>query len=259
MNTRTIDVEKCVGCGLCVEDCFNNYLLLKENSEGRRTASFKERGRCMECGHCNAICPQGAISGGKSINNLAFDDTLLRLMAYKRTVRRYIKGAEIEKDILEKILVAAQTAPTAGNRKSGRILLIKERLPEVYNKALDSLVSIVKKDGPINPIYAATMNFDSKREEILWNAEYMVIFVGTPSNIIDASISAERMQLEASKYNIGTAYRGDLKTGINESEEVKELLGMRKNDIALVVFAMGKASRNYFKPAIKENRKVELL
>lgn len=256
---RTIDLEKCIGCGRCVEDCFNNYLLLKDNSDGRKVASFKDRGRCMECGHCNAICPQGAISGGAAVYDVSHNDSLLQLMANKRTVRRYIKGAVIEKDVLDRILLAAQTAPTAGNRKSGRILLVKGMLHEVYNRALDSLVTLVKKDGPINPIYAATMEFDSKRDEVLWNAEYMVVFVGNPSNIIDASISAERMQLEAAKYNVGTAYRGDLKTAINQSEEVRNLLGMRKIEDALVVFAMGEASPKYFKPAIKENRKIEYL
>ena len=67
MTTRVIDSAKCIGCGKCVNDCINRYLELVENVDGKKKASFKVNGRCIECGHCNAICPQGAIEGGNVV------------------------------------------------------------------------------------------------------------------------------------------------------------------------------------------------
>ena len=259
MINRVIESEKCIGCGRCVNDCINQYLVLTEDEKGNIKASFKERGRCLECGHCNAICPQGAISGGKIEDLDICEDTLLTLMGTKRTVRSYIKGGVISSDQLDRIVLAGHSAPTDRNRKSARILLIKDILPQVYNTALDYLVAEVQKTGTINPLYVPTMNLDSKRDEVLWNAEYLVAFVGLPSSLIDASISAERMQLEAASLDIGTAYRGDMKTAINNVSELRELLGIRSNEEVLITFTMGKTNLKYLRPAIKKNRKVEYL
>lgn len=259
MTNRVIDTEKCIGCGKCVNDCINQYLILIEDENGKKKASFKGRGRCLECGHCNAICPQGAISGGKIEDLDSCEDALLTLMGTKRTVRCYIKGGVISSEQLDRIVLAGHSAPTDRNRKSARILLIKDILPKVYNTALDYLVAEVQKTGTINPLYVPTMNLDSKREEVLWNAEYLVAFVGLHSSLIDASISAERMQLEAASLGIGTAYRGDMKTAINNVSELRELLGIRSNEEVLITFTMGKTNFTYLRPAIKKNRKVEYL
>lgn len=252
---RTVDYSKCIGCGKCVDDCINQYIVLKEN-DGHKHASFKERGRCLECGHCNAICPVGAITGGKVQSAIDISDELLLLMAKKRTVRHYKKGSSIDKTALDRIILAAQSAPTDRNRKSARILLVKDCLPQVYNLALDYLVEEVKRTGTINPLYVPTMTLDSNREEILWNAEYLVVFVGSSSNLTDAVISAERMQLEAVNLGIGTAYRGDMKLAIHKVEKLRELLGIKKNEEALVTFAMGISSVEYIRPAVKTNREV---
>ena len=254
---RIIDVNSCIGCGKCVEDCVNGYIELVIDKNGNRIASFVERGRCLECGHCNAICPQGAISGGKVEIPDCSHDELLSLMTRKRTVRKYALGERIQQDILDDIILAGQSAPTNRNRKSARIILIHEKLPYVYNKALDYLVEIVKKDGTINPLYIPTMRMNEKRDEVLWNAEYLVVFVGLSQNIVDAAIAAERMQLEAEKHGIGSAYRGVMVIGINNVEELKVALGIRSNEEALISFCLGKTKKKYSRPAVKTNRKVE--
>ncbi len=253
---RTIDLAKCIGCGKCVADCVNQYLELVEDDEHQKKAAFAERGRCLNCGHCNAICPTGAINGG----NIEFyddvDDQLLNLMARKRTVRNYSKGVVIPQDVMGKIIRAGQSAPTNRNRKSARIVMLKEQLPYAYNLALDYLVEEVQKTGNINPLYIPTMRMAEKRDEILWNAEYLVLFAGSPQSIVDAVIAAERMQLEASSLGVGTAYRGDMQTAFNNVKELRELLELRSNEQVLVAYAMGMSDCKYLRPAVKENRKV---
>ncbi len=257
MTTRIIDTSKCIGCGKCVKDCINQYLVLDKDADGKKKAAFKERGRCLECGHCNAICPQGAISGGKIDGLLDQEDDLLYLMTTKRTVRHYIKGSIIPQNKLDKVIQAGQSAPTDRNRKSARMILIKQNLPKIYNRALDYLVEEVEKTGRINPLYVPTMELNSKRDEVLWDAEYLVAFIGLPASIIDASIASERMMLEAHSLGIGTGYRGDMKNAINQVEELREELGVKKNEECLVTFAMGLSNIKYLRPAIKQNRKVE--
>lgn len=177
-------------------------------------------------------------------------------MSQKRTVRKYIKGCEIPKEVLDKILFASQTAPTDRNRKSSKIVLVKKMLSIVYNKALDYLVAEVQRTGTINPLYVPTMRLNNTRDEILWNAEYLVLFVGSHQSVIDSSISAERMQLEAHKLGVGSAYRGDMLKAINNTRELRDLLEIKKNEDVLVAFAMGITGLKYQRAAVKHNHKV---
>lgn len=256
MNERVIDYNNCVGCGLCVNDCVNHYLQLVVDDKGKKIAHFLDRGRCINCGHCNAICPQNAIKGGELVEFLYDSDSLLLLMASKRSIRKYNRDSNISETVLNKILFAGETAPTGGNRKSSKIILVKEQLVNIYNKILDFLVEDVVKKGPISPLYVPIMRLNENREDVLWNAEYLVLFVGAPSAVIDSAIAAERMQLEAHSLGVGTVYRGDLLAGINNVPEIRDLLEIRKNESALVAFAMGNTMIKYQREAIKNNHKV---
>lgn len=259
MSDRIIDIRKCIGCGKCEGDCVSQYIVMKELEHGKKIASFRERGYCIECGHCNAICPQNAILGGRIDTSIENEDKLLLLMGQKRTVREYIKDSKISQDVLKKILLAGETAPTAHNRKSARIILIKEKLKQLYLQALDYLVLEVQETGTINSMYSSIMHMNEKRDEILWNAEYLVVFAGTKQSLIDSAISAERMQLEAYNLNIGTAYRGDIQRAINNDDGLRNLLGLKKNEEVLISFAMGMTSKKYLRPAIKSNHKIVFL
>ena len=52
-----LDVEICIGCGLCVEVCPHAVFSLEQ---GR--ARLVDQGACMECGACALNCPVAAIS-----------------------------------------------------------------------------------------------------------------------------------------------------------------------------------------------------
>jgi formate hydrogenlyase subunit 6/NADH:ubiquinone oxidoreductase subunit I len=52
----TINLERCTGCGLCVEFCLPHAV---ELVAGRPTITAQER--CAYCGACEEMCPAGAI------------------------------------------------------------------------------------------------------------------------------------------------------------------------------------------------------
>lgn len=54
--TLRLDVEKCIGCGRCLEVCPHGVFALDEGK-----SRIADRDACMECGACARNCPVNAL------------------------------------------------------------------------------------------------------------------------------------------------------------------------------------------------------
>ena len=55
--TLKLNVDKCTGCGICLEVCPHEVLMVDN-----KKAYISDRDACMECGACATNCPFEAIS-----------------------------------------------------------------------------------------------------------------------------------------------------------------------------------------------------
>ena len=55
--TLELSKEKCVGCGICIEVCPQGVIAMNDG-----TAHLENRDDCMECGACAINCPAEAIT-----------------------------------------------------------------------------------------------------------------------------------------------------------------------------------------------------
>ena len=254
---RYIDTELCDTCNgkfLCVKDCVTSFIKTTL-SEGKSYASFKERGYCLDCGHCNAICPTGAIKGCSCEETNVF----LRFLGMKRTCRNYNKERSIPEESMRLIVQSAQSAPTEKNRVTVSICFIKERLYDIFIEALEVLKIQVEEVGVMHPQYKYIMDLYEKKTPVFWGAEYAVLVIGKPQFTTDAALAAERIQLMASTLGISSGYNGNLKSAINGSESLKEKLGITGDNQVLVSFALGMSDIEYSRPYISEKKKIRFI
>ena len=50
-----VNTETCIGCGMCEKDCLASAIRVEDGKA-------KVKMKCMECGHCVAVCPVGAVT-----------------------------------------------------------------------------------------------------------------------------------------------------------------------------------------------------
>jgi ferredoxin len=114
-----INEQLCTGCGRCVDVCKDFGLELRD---GIAAVSATPLFGCIGCGHCMAVCPEGAITIHGRL--LSPDDLtelppltatagytqLLALMQRRRSIREFT-NQPVSSELVQKILLAAQTAP----------------------------------------------------------------------------------------------------------------------------------------------------
>ncbi len=123
--TTTIDEELCTGCELCVQVCPRKAISML-NGKAAVTGEHS-----LNCGHCMAICPAGAITVGAIDDSMSrfvsfqpdrkwlpygeFDTAqLVRLMASRRSCRNFL-DKPVAQSILEDLVKIGCTAPSATN------------------------------------------------------------------------------------------------------------------------------------------------
>lgn len=122
MSKVVIDESKCIGCGLCAKDCVGFDISIIDKKAVAKGAG------CIQCGHCEAICPN------KAVKLEGFDDSteefqeqvrldpeqLMNAIKTRRTIRQFTQE-QIPENIIEMIIEAGRLAPN-WNKCSGNQL-----------------------------------------------------------------------------------------------------------------------------------------
>ncbi len=136
--TTRIDAQKCTGCGLCVRVCPDRTLSMLG---GKAVVSGVTS---LNCGHCAAVCPVGAVTVGALDEELhtfgtfsvtderwlppgRFDTSgLVQLMRSRRSCRHYLKRP-VERERLEDLVKIGITAPSGTNSQRWTFTLLPTR------------------------------------------------------------------------------------------------------------------------------------
>jgi len=141
--TTFIDPELCTGCGLCVRVCPSQTISMV-HGKAKVTGD-----RSLNCGHCSAVCPEGAVTVGSldpaqsRFATFELDPAwlpfgqydlagLARLMASRRSCRNY-KDKPVPRDMLADLIKIGLSAPSGTNSQlwSFTVLPSREKVLEL--------------------------------------------------------------------------------------------------------------------------------
>ncbi|MDO4570173.1 MAG: nitroreductase family protein [Planctomycetia bacterium] len=301
-----ISSQRCRRCGLCVRACPAHLF----HAPGAHAPAAHEAATheadppsiptaagCIACGHCVALCPADAIvhdafppeklapSEPASRENLAaMWETFERVVASRRSVRIF-RSEPIARDELERVLHAAQLAPTACNARQvyWTVVTNPDRLAEVRRltlqfleksvAALQSLpASILSKIFPngeiaINrrrlPMLRSLLEIAREKDIILYDAPCMLVahyskFGGRFADI-DAQLAIQNATLAAVAQGLGTFYTGFVTRAADSDRAIARALEIPQDHKIAGGMTLGHPAAQYRYTPLRETPPVAFL
>lgn len=250
-----VDKERCIGCGMCIKDCFPKDIEMKDGKAQINNVT------CFKCGHCIAVCPTNAISIDEynmdeviEYEKEKFDidpENLLNFIKFRRTIRQF-KDQKVETEKINKIIEAGRFTGTAANLQDISYIVLRENLQELRKLTLKSLKNmgeyLLANLTPETMVYKryAKMWIDmykkytedpNSEDKLFFNAP--VVIVVTANLQINGALASSNMELMTNALGLGTLFSGFFVKAANETKEIKDLLQVKEGKEIVTCMIVG--------------------
>ena len=249
-----IDHELCTGCGACVRDCSKLNLELRDGKAVVLSSCFK-------CGHCVAICPEGAPSlpcyadVPIEYDPATFDlptENIINSVKFRRSIRAF-KDEPISMEHLRLLIEAGGHMPTAKNTQMNRFDFVQDSLPE-FKELVWSWLEDVYETDRIMPIpvdvlsgFIARKRTDPKDDYFFRNAP-AVLFIESVDPL-DAGLAAASIEMVARSLGIGVLYNGFLQRIVAACPQARAYFDMSDERGLNACMLLGYQARHYVRTA----------
>jgi ferredoxin len=236
-----VDTETCLGDGICVDVCPENTLEIVDE----KASSVEDRAEfCIECGQCVAVCPTESLTMPKlpmeDFRKLAERpfgyDEFSDFLRLRRSVRVF-KDKPVERDIIEKILDAAATAPMGlppHSNPVGRAMVRLMAGPENFGVLKNHVVDVAK--------FANELYHRDGVDRYMYRAPVLMLFHGnrwTMSYEENAHLVCHHSMLAALSLRLGSTIIGLVPPIVDRSKVLRERYGIPKDNKVCTSLVLG--------------------
>lgn len=238
MSLFVVDPEKCKRGGICIEEC--PRLLIEQRADSPvPTPVAGAESQCTDCGHCVAVCPQGAISLATMPSEacLPVQAALLpsaeqvdHLLRSRRSVRAY-KDAQVPREVFAKLLDTARYAPTGSNRQQvGWLVFYGNAEVRHIARLTADWIRHTARSQPKSPVasYEAPLRAADAlgKDYVCRGAPHLVIAHTPRGRETDGVIALAYLELAAYAMGLGACWGGFVTSAAKEWPPLRQFLGL---------------------------------
>ncbi|OOM81855.1 ferredoxin [Clostridium puniceum] len=264
-----VNSEKCIGCGICVKDCFLNCIEVVDRKAKINNVT------CMKCGHCIAVCPKSAVSTDEydmeeveEYNEAKFkieSDNLLNFIKFRRSVRQF-KDKDVETEKLLKIIEAGRFTQTATNAQNVSYIVVKDNIEQLKEMVLENLKNrgeeLLKNLNPQTlpfkryaelwiRMYNEYRENPKMNDKLFFNAPALILVVSESS--INGGLASSNMELMTNAQGLGTFFSGFFALAAQGDEKIRKILGLEGNKEIVTCMVIGYPNVKFIRTAPRKN------
>lgn len=204
-----IDEDLCSACKLCMQVCIRDNIVVED-------FAVETGSNCFECGHCMAICKEGAITLKSFLGHedriqdynprqvpVGYDD-LLQFLKQRRSIR-WFRNKKIDAETFEKLFEGAYYSPSAQNEQDVEFVVLDEKLDEFMELVYDIIKVEEDKFFRIKEFGDYLKDKSSKEfHPLLWEGKQLILTFSTDKT--SAVIANTRLELLAYSLGLGGFY-----------------------------------------------------
>lgn len=265
VNLREVAIRDCcIRCGRCVRVC-PSQVFVREEPAGPVAVCHPES--CILCGHCVAACPAGAVDHAAfpaervhaaDRGALPAPEQVELLMAVRRS-NRALSQRPVPQEWLDRILAAADRAPTASNARELGYTLVTD--PAMLRHVAEYTLAVFRGlerllSSPLVrpwlkplmpglyryvPVFARLRrDYAEGRDRILRGATALIFIHAPKGNRFaaeDANLACQNASLMAEALGVSQVYMGFVLTAIRQDrhKRLNRILGLQDRQIAAIL------------------------
>ena len=241
MSFVTIDREKCRRDGICAAECPSKIIV---QADRKSFPALIENGEalCINCGHCVAVCPYGALSLSAMPlaacppvqENLPGDAELLKqFLQTRRSIRSY-KTKVVSQKLLKELIEVARYAPTAHNMQKVNWTVFQnpedvQKLAAMTVDFMKSVLPVLTDESLIGRFRRVIEAWDNGIDRVLRSAPHLIVVHGPADEFFSATDCAgalSYLKLYTHAKGLGTCWAGYFTVASNHHEPLTKALAL---------------------------------
>ena len=229
----------CSGCGKCVKDCPVGILELKD---GHPSVRKGKDGQCLDCRHCVAVCPEGAMS----VNGISADscrmlsdmpvpppDEVANLLMSRRSMRSFAP-VDVPHEDIEAMLETLKHVPTGCNIRHLVFSVVsgREKMEELRKRTVAALEAHEADLPEFLKGALASVKKNPSADPFFRGAPHLLIVKGDPKAVtpqIDCAAACAYFDMLAQSHGFGVTWCGFLKIIIDAVPEVADIFSIPRD------------------------------
>jgi nitroreductase/NAD-dependent dihydropyrimidine dehydrogenase PreA subunit len=215
-----IDREKCTRCGACVRDCVVH--VLRADADKAPVMRAEDERFCLNCQHCLAVCPHGAVTcqgvGSKDALDpepLPDGRAMAALVRQRRSIRQW-KDEPISEEVWARLIDSLAWMPTGCNDHRLHFTIVRSRKRmDWFRSEMSKALKLIVRSGLLKlfyPNYRRYMDEVMRGDDVIFrNAPYMIVASSpkdAPCREADPWIALSYFDLLAQANGLGTCWSG---------------------------------------------------